>query len=84
MSDTKEGKTEPSITDFGRLEKEKDDRQLRFWVIKAITCTFMFVVGTVVTAMLYTFVVRGDDLQENVLGSIFETVREIIKLMIQM
>lgn len=63
------------------MELKREERHLKYWVIKVLVLTIAFLFVATVGTFLYVFVVRGTSVDGGVIGTFLQAVTEIIKFM---
>jgi len=63
-------------------EKNRDIRQLKHWIIKALIGSLVFTLVSVVLSMSYTVVVLGKSFDQSLLGAFLNSFVDLIKFVL--
>lgn len=63
-------------------EQNRDNRQLKHWVIKSLVGSLVFSFTVIVLSMSYTVVVQGKPFNESLLGSFLSSFVDLTKFIL--
>lgn len=63
-------------------EQNRDNRELKHWVIKSLVGSLVFSFAVIVLSMSYTVVVQGKPFNESVLGSFLNSFVDLTKFIL--
>lgn len=81
MSDIQEKDNVATTIDQDDIEERRAKRDLKFWLVKLVTSTFMVVFAASMLSLVYAAVVREKDLDTGFLGTVFQSMFEFIRFL---
>lgn len=63
-------------------ETRKDNRELKHWMVKALTSTLIFIVCVVITSMTVDLFLNKKHYNESIITSVFSNITELIKFLL--
>jgi hypothetical protein len=68
--------------DLVGIEEKREERRLRYWVVKVLVLTLSFLSVLTVLTFLYLLVINKTPIKEGAIGSFLQVLTEIIKFML--
>ena len=64
------------------MEERRATRDLKFWIVKTLVITFMFVFIVSVVTLIYTVVIQEKDLNTGFIGEVFRGMFEVLQFIL--
>lgn len=70
------------LCDAEAIEERRATRNMKFWMVKAVTTSFMFVLVVSVLSLVYSAVIQDKDLNTWFLGEVIKSLYNILVLIL--